>query len=108
MDNQYSSKFSFNETTLTNTVLENVIYGTSGAVYYAASDGTTAIFGKDDDKGNKIWAKSYQNHNFRSNSFVVSKDEKFMYTIEEENISYLQILKINATNGDLITQYRRY
>ena len=91
---------------MSNTTLQNLVYGKSGNLYYAASDGTTAIFGKDDKEGQRIWAKAYKDHLFRSNSFVVSEDEKFMYTIEDENSNYLQILKINATDGSLDKQYR--
>ena len=84
-----------------------MVYGASGAVYYAASDGDTAIFGKDDKEGERVWIKAYKNHMFRSNSFVVSEEKEVIFTIEEEQHDYLQILKINSTDGGLIMQYRR-
>jgi len=84
-----------------------VVYGNTGAAYYAASDGTTAIFGKDDEKGKRVWAKSYENHRFSSKSFIVSPDENFMYTIDDSTTGSLNILRINALTGTLITQYTR-
>ena len=107
-NNEYSYKFSFNSSAYTNTVLNNVVYSNSGAVYYAASDGTTTIFGKDNENNERVWTKAYKEHPISSKSFIVSSDESFIYTIENDNPNYLQILQINATDGTLIMQYKRY
>jgi len=55
-----------------------------------------------------VWTKAYKEHPISSKSFIVSSDESFIYTIENDNPNYLQILQINATDGTLIMQYKRY
>ena len=93
-------------TTSTDIILQSGYLGNSGAVYYAASTAaSTAVFSKMDSSGTIQWAKSYSSFPFYHQSFIVLSDESVFYWIEEGSTTHVNILKIDAANGNLITQY---
>ena len=72
-DKQYGTQFAYNDTALTNVTLTNVIFGTSGAIYYGAQNGLSAIISKEDSNGTAYWAKSYTNHRLIKGSKCLAK-----------------------------------
>ena len=78
----------------------------SKAHYFAATAGSNkAVFSKQNSGEQTLWAKSYSPFQFYHQSFVVSQDDSAMYWIDEANGANMNILKINTSDGTLISQY---
>lgn len=86
-------------------VLQNGFMQSGGIIYVTTAGISTTVFYKEEpiDK-NITWAKSYAPHFIFPQGVVMSNDESLVYSINFGS-NAIQILKVSATDGNLIMRY---
>ena len=84
-------------------MIKKGILGPLGNFYFGAlANGTDAIFQKEDEERNVLWAYSYANFNFFHQSMSLKNDESALYVVREGISSSVNILEISTTDGTLL------
>ena len=99
---QYSIKNTYNSTPSLITLKKGIL-GPSGNFYFEAmTDGTDAIFQKEDADRNVQWTYTYPNFHYFHQSMSLKNDETALYVIREGITTSVDILEINAADGTFL------